>query len=104
MRGDIPPGPQLAQAWHAGVDFSVKYPALTAVWHHASNNVVIVSVPDEAALYVLESMALTLGIKHHLVREPDMGEEATAIALEPGQMAKRLCSSYPLALKESVMT
>jgi hypothetical protein len=66
--------------------------------------VVIVAAPNEAALYMLESMALTLGLKHHLVREPDISDEATAIALEPGKMAKRLCASFPLALKESVMT
>ena len=36
---------------------------------------------------MLESMALTLGLKHSLVREPDMDNEVTAIALEPGPMA-----------------
>ena len=99
------PGQQLAQAWHAGVDFSVKYPALTQRWHDSSNNVVIVAVPGEAEVMVLESMALTLGLKHHLVREPDLGDQITAIALEPGLLAKRLCANYPLALKkEPAMT
>lgn len=53
---------------------------------------------------MLESMAMTLGIKHSLVREPDMENEATAIALEPGPMAKRLCAQYPCAGKELAVT
>ena len=104
VRGDLSPGQQLAQAWHAGIDFSVRYPAVTARWHEESNNVVIVAVPGEAEVMVLESMALTLGLKHHLTSEPDLDNQITAIALEPGLFAKRLCASYPLALKELAMT
>lgn len=53
---------------------------------------------------MLESMALTFGLKHSLVREPDMGDEATAIALEPGPMARKLCAQFRSAGKELVMT
>lgn len=65
---------------------------------------VIVAVPTEGELLGLESTALALGLRHHLVVEPDYGDQATAIALEPAPMAKRMCASYPLALKEPVMT
>lgn len=104
VRSDLCPGQQLAQSWHAGVDFAVKYPSITQRWHDTSNNVVVVAVPGEAEVMVLESMALTLGLKHHLVVEPDLDNAVTAIALEPGPMAKRLCAQFPLALKERVMT
>ena len=93
----------MAQSWHAGVDFSVKYPALTQLWHNASNNVVIVSVPNEAQVMALESVALSLGLKHHLVVEPDLDDSVTAIALEPGPIAKRMCARFPLAGKEPAM-
>jgi peptidyl-tRNA hydrolase len=95
---------QTAQAVHAAVDFSLRYPVLTQHWHDTSNNVVVVATPTEAEILVLESMALTLGLKHHLVIEPDIGDAATAIALEPGVLAKRLCATFPLALKETAMT
>jgi peptidyl-tRNA hydrolase len=104
VRADLCPGDQLAQAWHAGVDFSVKYPALVARWHQSSNNVVIVAVPDEGHLLGMETTALALGLRHHLVEEPDMDGAFTAIALEPGQVAKRMCARLPLALKEPAMT
>jgi peptidyl-tRNA hydrolase len=104
VRGDLCPGLQTAQAVHAAVDFTLSNPVITQHWHDTSNNVVIVSVPSEAEILVLESMALTLGVKHHLVIEPDIGDAATAIALQPGPIAKRLCATFPLALKESAMT
>jgi peptidyl-tRNA hydrolase len=93
----------MAQALHAGIEFTLKFPSLIQRWHHDSNNVVILGVPDEAALMVLDSLAFSLGLKHHLVIEPDIGDQATAIALEPSLFAKRMCAGYPLALKEFAM-
>ena len=49
-------------------------------------------------------MALTLGLRHSLVREPDLDDDVTAIALEPGPMAKRLCAQLACAGKEPAMT
>lgn len=77
----------------------MKHPGLIANWHAASNNVVIVSVPDEAALLKLQSAALAAGLKHQLVTEPDLDDIPTAIALEPGPIARRMCANYPLALR-----
>ena len=53
---------------------------------------------------MLESMALSLGLKHSLVREPDMDDVATAIAIEASPMTRRLCAQFPCAGKEPVMT
>jgi len=39
-------------------------------------------------------------IKHITFTEPDLGNQITAIAIEPTDMARRICSSFPLALKE----
>jgi hypothetical protein len=64
----------------------------------------LLSISNEAQLFMLESMALTLGLKHSLVREPDMDNVATAIALEPGPLARRLCAQYPCAGKELAVT
>jgi hypothetical protein len=39
-----------------------------------------------------------------LIEEPDwQGKPATAMALEPGDAASKLCANLPLALKEKAM-
>jgi len=82
----------------------VKHPEIIRQWHSSSNYLVIVSVPDEVALIGLTTRAREAGITHHLVHEPDLGNESTALVLEPGDIARRLCSSYPLALREAAMS
>lgn len=89
----------MAQAVHAAFEFSVLHPEMTRAWQTTSNYLVIVGVPDEAALIGLASRALERGITTHTVHEPDLGDQATAVVLEPGDAARRLCSSLPLALK-----
>lgn len=102
VRSDLPQGAQFAQSNHATAQFAAEHSAVHQQWYRDSNWLIIVTVPNEAQLYMLESMALSLGIKHSLVREPDMGDEATAIALEAGSMARKLCAQLPCAGKEIV--
>lgn len=100
VRSDLRPGDQFAQSNHATAQFAAEHPAVHQRWFHDSNWLIVLTVPNEAQLFMLESMALTLGMKHSLVREPDLGDIATAIAIEPGAMAKKLCAQLPLAGKE----
>jgi peptidyl-tRNA hydrolase len=104
VRSDLSQGAQFAQSNHATAQFAAEHPAVHQQWYRNSNWLIVLTVPDEAQLFVLESMALTLGLKHSLVREPDMGDVATAIALEPGPMTRRLCAQYPCAGKELAVT
>ena len=69
-----------------------------------SNFLVLVSVPDENALLDLITEAHTRGITHVGVREPDIGDEATAVVFTPGRAAQRLCANLPLALRQAAMT
>ena len=41
------------------------------------------------------------GIQTSVFQEPDIGNEITAIALEPSDTTRRLVSNLPLALKEN---
>lgn len=100
MRDDIPPGLQMAQAVHAAFAFQHDHPELTADWLKRSNYLVIVSVPDEGVLLDLISAAAQRGIPRTAVREPDLQDEATAVALAPTIEAARLCASRPLALRQ----
>ena len=77
---------------------------MTAEWLHASNFLVVVAAPDERALAELAARAVEEGIVRSIVREPDIGNEITAVALQPGPEARRLCSQLPLALKQPAMT
>jgi peptidyl-tRNA hydrolase len=100
VRGDLAPGQQLAQSVHAAFEFAVEHPTITEFWHRVSNYLVVVSVPDETALMELAERAAEAGLRHKVVTEPDYGDEVTAIVLEPGTVAGKICSSLPLALRE----
>lgn len=63
----------------------------------------MVSVPDELALAELATRATEEGIARTVWREPDLGNEITAVALEPGEVAARLCAQLPLALRDARM-
>jgi len=93
------PGLQIAQAVHAAFAFAHQRPELVGPWMHNSNYLIVVSVPDEGALMDLISEAAHRGIGRTATREPDLDDELTAVALEPGPAAARLCSSLPLALR-----
>jgi peptidyl-tRNA hydrolase len=95
---------QVAQAVHAAISFATRSPELAARWHHESNFLVVVAVPDEGALMDLITAARAAGVSDYGVREPDLDDTITAVALEPGRGARRLCSQLPLALREMAMT
>jgi peptidyl-tRNA hydrolase len=98
VRSDLPSGTIMVQSCHAAVDWCLRYVGQAARWRdHGGNNLVILSVPDEPALLRLHAQAEAEGWQEHLVREPDLGGEATAFAVE--EAARRRLSSLPLALR-----
>ena len=98
-RADLTPGMQMAQSVHAAFHFFADWPTLARSWLIESNFLVIVAVPDEDALASLAGLAVEEGLARTIVREPDLGNAITAVALEPGSTARRLCAELPLALK-----
>lgn len=91
----------MAQAVHAAFQFFNDFPSVAKPWLVQSNYLVIVSVPDEDALLDLITEASRRGLRRVAVREPDINNEATAVAIEPGEAASRLCASLPLALRNT---
>lgn len=77
---------------------------MARAWFQVSNFLVVVAVPDELALAELATVSIEEGIVRSVFREPDLGNTITAVALEPGSTAQRLCAQLPLALREAAMT
>lgn len=96
-RSDLLPGARAAQSVHAALAFAHEHPDVEAPWHEASNNLVLLEVPDEAALLALGEAAKRRGVACSLFTEPDLNDALTAIALGPE--GRPLVSCLPLTLR-----
>ena len=98
VRADLNPGLQLAQSGHAIVAFQSSYSAKFDEWKKESNNLVVLAVENKEELAKL-AYGLTLKeIKVAMFREPDLGDELTAICVEPE--GQKYLSCLPLALRQ----
>ena len=92
-------GYQAVQSAHALAQFIFDHAEIARDWFVNSNYLGMLSVKDENALLNLIQEAEQNDIRCSIFREPDIDNAITAIALEPGQKSKKLCSRLPLALK-----
>lgn len=99
-RRDISPGYQGVQSQHALRQFTADHPERDAEWFKASNYLAWLSVEDEVELMRLVAAAKDHGLKWSAFREPDVGGQITAIAIEPHPKTIEICKGLPLALKE----
>lgn len=96
-RRDIEPGYQAVQSCHAMRQFTAEHPDIDFEWFKNSNYLALLSVANEVELMRLITKANDGGFRWSAFREPDIGGEITAIAVEPS--AKNLMEGLPLALK-----
>lgn len=100
-RADLSPGLQAAQCVHAAFALAREHPDEVEHWWNGSSTLVLLTTADEAALL---DWALRLrDVPAVLVREPDIGDQVTAIAVAPS-MAGVLFANLPLVGKELAMT
>lgn len=99
IRSDLSPGARCAQACHTLRAFVDAHPGIDREWFTASNNLVVLEAPHEAYLVALASLATQRGVAVATFREPDYSDALTGVALGPSEIARRLVSSLPLALK-----
>jgi hypothetical protein len=97
VREDLDPAQQAVQAAHALSQFFLDHPETAVSWATGSNTLALLSAPNEPALHRLVEQASQRDLRIALFREPDRGDEATALALEP--RAKSLVRRCPLALR-----
>ena len=95
-RADLSPGLATAQAVHAAFGFALKHPELSRDWMADSQYLVIVSVKDEQALVDLCLAANGQQLHTYLWSEPDLGDQATALALGPCEASRRLTANLGL--------
>lgn len=99
-RRDISPGYQAVQSIHAGIQFQHEFPKIAKQWHNESNYLAMLSTEDESSLIYIIEKCHERGLSVSVFREPDIGNQITAIAIEPSSRTKKICGSLPLALKE----
>lgn len=90
----------MLQSAHAGINFQYQYPNIAKQWNKQSNYLIILSVENELQLLLFLEKFKAYNLKTTTFREPDIGNEITAIAVEPGEKSRKLTSRLPLALKE----
>ena len=99
-REDISPGYQGVQGIHSAILFGQEHPDIHREWYQNSNYLGFLSVANEVELAKLIEKADANDIKCSVFREPDIDNQITAIAIEPGIKSKKLCSNLKLALKD----
>lgn len=90
---------QLAQSCHAALEFAKEFPEKIKEWMEISNYICCVSVSNEEEIHELIEKASTKDIRFSIFREPDLDDQITAIALEPSDKSRKLCSCLKLALR-----
>lgn len=100
-RTDLDPGLQAAQTAHAAFQFACEHSDVTAKWHRDSSYLIVLGVPDEETLTDYARLVEQAGVPCSLFREPDIGDEATALAVAPSELW-RMFSDLPLLGKELV--
>ena len=65
-----------------------------------SEIIAFLSVENEKTLHDLTIKFKINGLEHSAFFEPDIGNQLTAVTVEPSDVARKICSNLPLALKE----
>lgn len=82
-------------------DFHAAHPELAATWKHTSNSVIILEAGSAAELTRLWHEAHLAGLPAVTFREPDLGDEVTAVAFAPDPLNRKRLANLPLAGKHA---
>lgn len=93
---DLSPGQQAVQA----IEFQHEHSKIAKEWNINSKYLIFLSVENEIELQKLLRKIQFKELKYSMFFEPDIGNQLTAIALEPVQTSEKLVSNLPLMLKE----
>lgn len=97
--GNLSAGYQIAQVAHVMADYIMRHPSSASQWHSISNSLIVLEAKDASALSELQERAKNRSMEVQEFREPDLGDEITALAFTPSPKVRRLLSNLPLAGK-----
>lgn len=87
------------QSAHAAINFTFEHPSRAGPWFKESNYLVQLEVKNENQLRLLIRKCQQLDLAYTVFREPDIGNQITAIAIEPSPITQKLVSKIPLLFK-----
>lgn len=87
------------QSTHAAINFTFEHPSRAGPWFHQSNYLVLLEAKDETQLKKLIENCEKQQLAYTAFREPDIGNEVTAIAIEPSPETQKLVAKLPLLFK-----
>jgi peptidyl-tRNA hydrolase len=99
-RRDLTVGQQMLQSAHAAIEFQHEHPEIAKEWNTQSKYLIFLSVKNEQELQRLLQKIQIRNLKYSIFIEPDIDNQLTAIAVEPGEKTEKLTSNLPLTLKE----
>jgi Peptidyl-tRNA hydrolase PTH2 len=88
------------QSSHAAIEFQHEHPEIAKEWNTNSKYLIFLSVENEQKLKFFLEKIKFYDLKYSTFFEPDIGNQLTAIAIEPGERTQKLTSNLPLTLKE----
>lgn len=97
--GNLSAGYQTAQVAHVIAEYVIHHSESAAQWHSLSNSLIVLEAKDARHLSEIQEKAKKRGLTVHEFREPDLGDEITALAFEPNSANRKLLSNLPLAGK-----
>jgi len=100
-RTDIPEGYQAVQSTHAAIDFVFEHPTRAGPWHKESNTLVMLTVKNVSGLRHLMRKCDYLRLSYTVFREPDIGNEITAICIEPHPETYKMVAKLPLLIPKT---
>lgn len=95
-------GYKAVQSTHAAINFIFEHNSRAGPWWRESNYLCQLELKDEKQLKLLIRRCEELGLAHSVFREPDIGNQITAIAIEPSEESARLVKKIPLLFKSKI--
>lgn len=92
-------GYKAVQSTHAAINFTFEHPSRAGPWFKDSNYLVQLEVENENELKKLIRKCEKKQLFYTIFREPDIGNEITAIAIEPSPLTQKLVAHLPLLFK-----
>ena len=99
VREDLQPGYKCVQSAHALADFAVKFTNEFKQWQMGSNYLCCLEASESKINRLIEKLDY-LEIKYEIFREPDIGNQMTALAVEAisREQHKKLFKNLKLTL------